>query len=99
MGTLLENFNARYEDTGLKNKVTAAIAAQAQAILSEDGGTANHANRLIWAKRVISGQETATEADKFMWPVIGLGTITGNSSDQDIIWAVTQFIDLFATGA
>ena len=97
MGTLLEDYNLRYTDSGLKVKATTAIARAAQAVLSEDEQTVNHANRLIWAKRVLAA-ETTSEAEKFLWPIIGLGTITGQSSDNDILWAVNQFVNLFATG-
>ena len=98
MGTLLEDYHLRYTDSGLKVKTTTAIARAAQAVLSEDEQTANHANRLVWAKRVLAA-ETTIEAEKFLWPIIGLCTITGQSSDQDIFWAVNQFINLFATGS
>jgi len=78
--------------------VTTAIARKAQEILGEDVGTDNHANRLVWANAVISGEKTKAEADKFMWPIIGLGTINGASTDNDILWAVAQFVNMFATG-
>ncbi len=98
MGTLAEDYNLRYTDSGLRNKVTTALARRAQVILGEDAQTENHANRLIWAKRILAG-ETQSEAEKFMWPIIGLGTISSASSDNDLLWAVDQFINLFATGS
>ena len=98
MGTLAEDYNTRYTDSPLRNRICTAIARRAQVVLGEDADTTNHANRLIWAKRVIAGG-TQDEAEKFMWPIIGLSTINGASSDNDLLWAVDQFIDLFATGS
>lgn len=97
MATYLEYFNLRYTDANLKDKATTAISFKAYAVLGEDPGTSNHANRLIWANRVLTGQESISEAEKFMWPMLYIG-IDGNSADGDISSAVSSLVDLFATG-
>lgn len=85
----------------LKNRVTIACTLAAYAINGEDAGTANHANRLIWAARVFANP--TAEAER-MYPVIlaansaaTVAQITG-ASDANILTAVQGVINLFATG-
>ena len=40
-----------YSNSSLKNLVQVACLVAANTIQNEDAGTANHANRLIWAKQ------------------------------------------------
>ena len=97
MATLLEIYNLRYEAVNLKNRTTAAIAKAATDVLNEDPGTANHANRLVWAG---SALDNATAmAERMMWGVLSNATIQANgesSTDNDIQFVVNSLIDSYA---
>lgn len=94
------------KDAALKERVTSAIAKQADYILSsEPVNTANHFNRRKWAMDALMSPEVF--ADRMMWMVTGNGTIQAawvTSSDQedivdnDIIYVVNVSIDSFARG-
>ena len=99
MATLLDVYNLRYMSAYMKPRVIVAIAKAAQDILNEDPGTTNHANRVILANNSL--RDTAIEAERLMWGVVGNTTIQTNgdsSSDQEIQNAVNGLIDTFATG-
>lgn len=73
----------------------------AEAVRTEDPGTANHANRLKWAKRVLNDHVDAG-ADMLKAVVAAnasatLAQITG-ASDATIQAAVNAAIDIFADG-
>ena len=85
----------------LKNRVTVACIVAAEGIMAEDGGTANHANRLIWASSVFANPKT--EAERMYWAVLA----ANNVADVDVIIGATDaaiqnnvdnHVDLFATG-
>jgi hypothetical protein len=89
------------DDSGLKNKVTAACIISAESILAEDGGTANHANRLIWAAAVFASP--GREADRMYWAVLAANkdaTVAQiqSATDAAIQTNVDNHVDLFATG-
>lgn len=52
MATLAEQRSAA-EDGTLRIKVQQAVIVSAQKVIDEAAATTNHANRLLWAKRVI----------------------------------------------
>ena len=98
MATLQEVYNLRYEATGLRSRVTAAIAKAAQDVLNEDPGTTNHAERVVWANEALA--DTITWTQRMMWAVVGNATIQTNgesSSDVEVQNAVNGSIDTFAT--
>lgn len=85
----------------LKNKVTTAVIIAAEVVMNEDGGTVNHANRLLWAKSVFASP--GAEADRMFMAVLAankdasVAQILG-ALDTAIQINVDAHIDLFATG-
>jgi hypothetical protein len=88
-------------DSGLKNRVQVACIVAAETIRGEDGGTANHANRLLWAAAVF--QNPSQEANRLFWAVLAANKdataaqITG-ATDAAVQANVDAAVDLFATG-
>lgn len=98
MATFLELYALRFSEN-MKKRVTVAIAVAAQNILAEDGGTTNHANRVIWADEAL--KDAQLMAEKIMWRVLGNASIAANgeaSSDSDIQFVVNSLIDFVAVG-
>lgn len=101
MATYEELFGL-HNNSALKNRVVAAVVIAAETVMNEDGGTANHANRLIWAKAVFANPNT--EAGRMFWSVLAansaasVATITG-ATDAAIQTNVNDHIDLFADGS
>lgn len=60
MATLQEQRQAA-EDPTLRVKVREACIVSAQKIVDEPAGTANHPNRLAWAKLVLVAPDTYTD--------------------------------------
>lgn len=90
------------ENATLNNKIKVACFIAAETVRTESGATANHANRLLWAKRVFENPDT--EARRMVWAVLAqnsaatLAQITG-ALDPTVQTAVNAAIDVFATGA
>lgn len=55
-------------DTSLRGKVEVAVIVAAEAVVNEDGATANHANRVMWAAQAFSNP--AAEAKKALMVVL-----------------------------
>jgi len=87
------------EDGGLNKKMRVACIVAAEKIRTEAGATANHALRVVWAKRVF--ENPRTEAERMIWAVIAqnrgvtLAQITG-ASDAAVQTAVDAAVDVFA---
>lgn len=100
MATLSELWTL-LEDPSLKEKVSAACLIAAEAIRVEDAGTANHANRLLWARKVL--EDPVKAGDDMLKAVLAanasapLASITG-ASDSTIQTAVNAAVNIFATG-
>ncbi len=101
MATYAEIYEISSTNTELLNKVTVACLVAADQIRAESTGTANHDNRLIWAKETL---ENPPVAGKKLLPAV-LVQNTGVSaagiigaSDAAIQGAVNTAINLFATG-
>ena len=102
MATYAELYGLMVGESALQNKIAVAVIVAAEAIRSEDGGTANHANRLLWAAAAF--ENPMGVARKMMMAVlaansaVAVGAITG-ATDATILGAVNAAVDLFATGA
>jgi hypothetical protein len=89
-------------NTNLLNKVRVATFVSATNIMTESNATANHVNRMLWAKSVFA--EPTLAGSRMMWPVLAqnkaatLAAITG-ASDATVQTAVDAAVDVFATGA
>ena len=100
MATYTELFGLKDESTVI-NKVVVACVVAAETIMGEDGGTTNHANRLIWAASVF--QNPNSEAQRMYWALLAANvdlTIAQiqDASDSAIQTQVYAHVDLFATG-
>ncbi len=88
-------------DSALQNKVQVACAIAADTIKDEDGGTINHTNRLLWAKRAFGSLEAVT---KEMFPAVLAANKAAavndiaNASDTAIQSNVDATVNLFADG-
>ncbi len=99
MATLLEAWNLRFSSSSLKNRVVAAVAKKAIDVLVESPATTNHANRVIWANAAL--RDAMGRAEEMMWAVIADAAILAageGSTDAQILTAVGNAIDTFATG-
>lgn len=100
MATLSELWTL-LEDPALKEKVSAACLVAAEAIRTEDDQTANHTNRLKWAKGVMTDPVKA--GDDMLKAVLAanagasLASITG-ATDATIQTAVDAAVNIFADG-
>ena len=102
--SLQELYNLRYVNAGdaalLRNRITVAVASAAINVYSEAANTASHAERLVWAQRVIrDGAATQQAADRMLWAVLGREPITtkGNAAtDGEIITAVAALVTAVA---
>ena len=90
------------EDGLLNKRVRVACIIAAEDIRSENIATANHANRLTWAKGVFTNPNT--EAQRMLWSVLAqnksasLAAILA-AGDNAVQSAVNAAVDVFATGA
>ena len=88
-------------NTALLNKVRVAVVVAATAVMTESDQTANHANRLKWAKDVFADPGEAGK--RMMWPVLAqnkaatLAAITG-ATDATVQTAVDAAVNVFAQG-
>jgi len=100
MATYFEILQAA-EDVDLNRRMRVAVVVAAETVRSEAPATANHANRLLWAKAVFENPDH--EAKRILWAVLAqnkdatLAQITG-ASDTVVQSAVNNAIDVFATG-
>ena len=51
-----------FADNDLRNRVQVACIVAAETIRSEDAGTTNHANRLVWAKSAFNNPTAVCDA-------------------------------------
>lgn len=97
MATYKELYDLYAQGSGLRNQATIAILKAAGDIMNESPATSNHANRLVWAKRVLVSP--GDEAAKFMWPLLANATVAAtalNANDNDVQFVVNSYIDTFA---
>lgn len=101
MATYTELFDLM-NDSALRNRVSVACLVAAEAVRVEAAGTANHANRLLWAKATFADARGAGER---MLPAI-LAQNSGltraqilAAADSALQSAVNAAVDVFATGA
>ncbi len=100
MATYLELYSLQSNDA-LRNKIRVAVIIAAETVRVEDGGTANHANRALWAAGVFANP--TREADRMRWAVLASNkdnttAVILSATDAQIQAAVDAAVDLFATG-
>lgn len=105
MATLLQIYNILYGDDyrPLMNRTISAVLNAANAVVNEDPGTANHANRLAWSQAALASRDgLSAAADEMFVGLCSNATIqsTGNdATDNDIQFVVNSLIDSYATGS
>lgn len=95
----LDTYNLRYTSANLKNRTVVAVAKAAYDILNEDAGTANHANRVIWANQALA--DAQGKAEQMMWGLVTNATIAAAgdaATDNDVQFVVNSYINSFAQG-
>lgn len=101
MATLAETWTV-LTDPALKEKATSAALAAAQAVLFESDQTANHANRVKWAKSVFENPvgtgNAVVNAVVARWAGEKTLAELNALSDQDIKDAVSAALNTFADG-
>lgn len=85
----------------LKARFTVAVEKAAYDVINEPGTVTNHAQRLAWAKRVITSATAAEDyGQRFMrLAVIGNATLQSAgeaATDNDIQFVTNSLIDSFA---
>ncbi len=101
MATYLE-LRALFGHGELKNRVEVACLVAAEAIRTEAGGTENHANRVIWARRVFAAPGTVR--DRMLMALLAankgaeVAAIT-EALDDALQARVDAAVDLFADGS
>lgn len=96
---LIDIYKAIYENTDFEKRVSAACFIAARDILVEDAGTANHANRIIWA--TAAQKNCKAMGGVMVVDVLKNGTIAADvagASDNDIQFVVNSLVDTYATG-
>lgn len=79
-----------------------ACLKSAYDVLNEDVGTTNHADRLVWANVILSGDDAATRAKvqaMMKYAIASNATIQADpdgASDNDILFVVASQLDILA---
>lgn len=94
-------YAAATDDTHVLRKQTAvAMHKAAVDVVNESPGTANHSNRLTWARKVLDSPEgPVTEAGAWIWKVLENATIQAdplNAADNDVQFVVNGMVDTMA---
>jgi len=88
------------EDNDLHKKVARAIDVAARAVINEDPGTENHAERYVWACTVRRRVERLqSEAHRWIVAVLDNATVAaaGNTAtDNDVQFVVNGLVDTMA---
>lgn len=102
---LVDIYNCWAAQSGtLRAKFIAACLKAAYAILNEDAGTSNHANRLTWANVILLGtvaevEEKAVQHLRYaMASNASLQSSGEAATDNDVEYIVNSQINTFATG-
>lgn len=88
----------------LKNQLAAGIAVAAVNVLAESTDAHNHANRVLWAKRVLNSPQSPLDmANQMIWGVLGNTTIQGELAaegsvvpDGDLFFVIASLVDTYA---
>jgi len=91
-----------FSNASLANRAEVACVVAAEAIRNENPATANHANRLLWAKRVFQGP-AGVRNEMLMALLAGNAGLTVDVlttvTDANLQTAVNNAVNVFADGA
>ena len=97
-------YDLQYRHSDLRTRTQVAISNAAYNVLNEDPGTANHANRIVWANNALDNPERMMSLEMSL--VVQNPTIQAegdNAADSDIQFVVNGLVDpyanAFASGA
>ena len=97
---LTDVYDAGYDKSSdVRKQVAGACFVAAMDIEAEDPGTANHANRIIWAAQAKANPKG--KAAEMIFEVIANATIRAalpTPVDGDVQFVVNSLIDTYATG-
>jgi hypothetical protein len=105
MATLTEIHNIWKDGVAIQARFLAACLKLARIVIDEDPGTDNHADRLAWANQVAAGDEgvvieKARQMTRYSLAMNTTLQASGNAtSDSDIEWMVSTYLDAIVTGA
>lgn len=91
-----------FNDGTLHQRTAVACLIAADAIRQESGSTNNHANRLIWAKKVYQDPVAAgAQMLKALLAIYNASTLAQiqSATDAQIQSAVNSSVDIFADGS
>jgi hypothetical protein len=97
MATYSEIFNLWATDSVLKNKVIVSCVTSAQTIFNEAVGVTNHAERLVWANKVLANP--TNEAQRMLWGVCLNSTVQTSGAgiaDASLQTVVDGLVNFFA---
>lgn len=94
-------YTAATDDTHvLRKQVAVALHKAAQDVVNEDPETANHGNRLAWARKVTQGADApVTESARWIWAVLENATIQAaptEATDNDVQFVVNSIVNTMA---
>lgn len=98
--TLQQIYNVVFGSPELRQRFIAARLKAAWHVLNEDPATANHANRIAWARGVVA--DPAVNSDHEYRLFLSNATLQAAGSaapDGDIEYVVAVFLDTFANNA
>jgi len=101
MATYME-LRQLFGNNDLKNRIEVACIVAAEAIRTEDVGTVNHANRLVWAKRAFGSPNTIR--DEMLMALLAankdasVATIEG-VADAALQTLINAAVNVFADGS
>ena len=95
MATLSETFSRR-RDTDLRNRTAAACWNEAKGIFLEEVSTPNHADRLTWARAVLSDRGEGPEIRKVFRAAVVLLQDSATPTDAEVQSAVASVVNKFA---
>lgn len=96
-----DELRALFSHNVLRNRIEVACIVAAEAIRTEEAGTTNHANRLLWAKQAFEQPRPVSE--RMLMALLAanrdadVAAITG-ATDVQIQAQVDAAVDLFADG-
>lgn len=100
MATYTDLYNL-FSDAELRNKITVAVIVATETVRNEAPATANHANRLLWAKEALTNP-SAMGSNMYLAVLAQNKSSTvaqiQNATDAVIQTNVENVIDIFATG-
>ena len=94
-------YTAATDDTHvLRKQIAVALHKAAQDVINESTETANHGNRLVWARKVTQGDSAPiVEAERWVWSVLENATIQAaptEAADNDVQFVVNALVNVMA---